>query len=70
MREVFTRRTSASDFYFPHMKYGKYWFHLQKIYFFIDNFHVLGYLYLKNEFGAKKIFPSVTRRCGGFLDEI
>jgi hypothetical protein len=49
-------------FYFPHMKYGKYWFHLQK-----------DFLYLKNEFRAKKKFPSVTRRCRpcrGFLDEI
>jgi hypothetical protein len=26
-------------FYFPHMKYGKYWF---RLHFFIANFHVLG----------------------------
>jgi hypothetical protein len=29
-----------SDFYFPHMKYRKYWFHSQKK---IVNFHVLGH---------------------------
>jgi hypothetical protein len=34
------------------MKYGTYWFHLQKINF-IANFHVLG---LKNEFRAKNFF--------------
>jgi hypothetical protein len=34
------RPISASDFYFPHMKFGKYWFHLRKK--IIDNFHVLG----------------------------
>jgi hypothetical protein len=34
----------------------------------IANFHVLGLLYLKNEFRAKKSFSSVTRRCW-FLDE-
>jgi hypothetical protein len=37
----FTRALlSHQIFYFPHMKYGKYWFHLQ--FFFIANFHVLG----------------------------
>jgi hypothetical protein len=32
----------AFDFYFPHMKYGKFWFHLQKNIFFIANLNVLG----------------------------
>jgi hypothetical protein len=40
MWKVFTHPTCASDFfktafYFPHMKYGKYWFHLQKKNFFL-----------------------------------
>jgi hypothetical protein len=37
--------------------------------FFFANFHVLGLLYLKNEFRAI-FFPSVTLPCRGFLDEI
>jgi hypothetical protein len=37
MWQVYTRPTSASDF-------------------FIANFHVLGFLYLKNEFRAGKMF--------------
>jgi hypothetical protein len=36
------------------MKYGKYWFHLQKK--IIANFHVLGLFIPKNEFRAKKLF--------------
>jgi hypothetical protein len=35
------------------MKYGKYWFHLQKN-IFIANLHVLGQFIPKNEFRAKK----------------
>jgi hypothetical protein len=34
--------TFLVDFYFPHMKYGKYWFHLQIFFFFIANFYILG----------------------------
>jgi hypothetical protein len=34
------------------MKYGKFWFHLQKK--IIAIIHVLGLLYRKNEFRAKK----------------
>jgi hypothetical protein len=40
------------------------------ILFYIANFHVLGLFIPKNEFGAKKKNPSVTRRCRRFLDEI
>jgi hypothetical protein len=40
------------------------------IFFFIANFHVLGIFRPKNGIRAKKKFPSVTRRCRGFLDEI
>jgi hypothetical protein len=37
------------DFYFPHMKYGKYWFHLQKNFFFLLLiFTFYDFLYLKN----------------------
>jgi hypothetical protein len=35
-----------SNFYFPHMKYGKFWFHLQ---FFLNcNFSCLGLFIPKN----------------------
>jgi hypothetical protein len=38
-------------FYFRHMKYGKYWFHLQI--FFIANFHVLE-LFIKTSLERQK----------------
>jgi hypothetical protein len=41
-------------FDFPHMTYGKYWFHLQFV--FIANFHVLGIFMPENKFRAKTNF--------------
>jgi hypothetical protein len=48
------------------MKYGKYWFHLQKK--IIANYHVLGLFIPKNKFRAKK--KSVCHAAFGFLDKI
>jgi hypothetical protein len=37
-----------SPFYFPHMKYGKYWFQLQFLFYFLMQiFTYLDFLYLK-----------------------
>jgi hypothetical protein len=44
------------------MKYGKYWFHLQKK-ILLQIFSFKDYLCLKNKFRAIKKIPSVTRRC-------
>jgi hypothetical protein len=38
------------------MKYGKYWFHLQKKNYILQIFTSQDFLYLKNEFRAKKNF--------------
>jgi hypothetical protein len=51
-------------FYFPHIKYGKYCFHLQL--FFIANFHVLEPFKPKKRYKSEIFFPSVTRRCRRF----
>jgi hypothetical protein len=51
-------------FYFPHMKYGKYWFHYSlAIFFLLQILTCLDFSYLKNKFRAKNKFPSVTRCC-------
>jgi hypothetical protein len=63
------RKVKPWSFYFPHLKYGKYWFHLQNKKKLLQIFMFWDFLYLKNKFKAKKI-PSVTRPCRGFLDEI
>jgi hypothetical protein len=62
------KREILSYFYFPHMKYGKYWFHLQFFFFFIANFHVLGLFMPKKRVKSEKKI-SVCHVCG-FLDEI
>jgi hypothetical protein len=54
MMKVFTRPTSASDFNFPQMKYGKCWFHLQ--FFFIANFHFLGLFTTKKQVKSEFFF--------------
>jgi hypothetical protein len=48
--------TCASNYYFPHIKYGKYWFHLQKKILLLLIFTFYDFLYLKYEFRAKKKF--------------
>jgi hypothetical protein len=39
-------------------------------FFLLQSFTFSDFLYRKIEFRVKKSFPSVTRRCCGFLDEI
>jgi hypothetical protein len=46
------------------MKYGKYWFHLQ--FFFIANFHILGFFIPKKRYiRAKKKFRLSRGVAGG-----
>jgi hypothetical protein len=52
---IFSKHSNISailDFYFPHMKYGKYWFHLQ--FFFNAKFYVLGLFILKKRVKREK----------------
>jgi hypothetical protein len=56
-----TETSREISFYFPHMKYGKYWFHLHN-FFVLQIFTFQNFLYLKNSLERKK-FPSVMRRC-------
>jgi hypothetical protein len=50
-----------------YMKYGKYWFHLQKKKKIIGNFHVLGLFILKiRVYRAKKKFRLSRGVAGGF----
>jgi hypothetical protein len=54
----FTRPTSASDFYFPNMKYGKLWYHLQKK---KKSCKFSRFWAFKTQ--SEIFFPSVMRRC-------